>query len=362
MRIDAMVDILICGTGLFAERILCDLAATANEPISVVIAGRNAERLDWLSLAANSRATIFGKAVSVGFHQVDFRFEDTVAECISRLKPRVIVQSASAQPSAIIGVSNDAWSRLVAETSLSVTALFQAYLSIRVARVAKTQAPQAYFVNCCYPDVANSILKALNLPVSCGLGNVAIMASVFSAHLRGPPQPVKVLAHYQTLTPWRQPREERRGRPPRVWLGDEEILDVFSTFADVKLTRAPVIEVSGAANVPMLTAMAVGKPWSGHAPGPDGLPGGYPVALKGGVFDLDLPAGLSRGEAIAWNAKFEKDDGLYVSDDNRLVFAGKLQTKLNEFSPTLAAGFAIEDFNAAYDELTALRARLQNQA
>jgi hypothetical protein len=357
-----MADILICGTGVFAERILCDLAATAVEPVSVVIAGRRAERLDWLRLAANSRAMIFGRPVSVSFHQVDFRSENATAECILKVKPKVVVQSASEQPSAVIGVANDAWSRLIARTSFSVTTLFQAYLSIRIARAVKTQAPQAYFVNCCYPDVANSILKALDLPVSCGLGNVAILASVFSAHSHGLRRSVKVLAHYQTLTPWREPPEERKGPVPRVWLGDEEVTDVFSIFSDIKLTRAPVIEVSGAANVPMLVAMAAGKSWSGHAPGPGGLPGGYPVALRDGVFDLDLPASLGRGEAIAWNAKFEKADGLYVSDDNRLVFAGSLQATLQELSPTLAAGFAVADFDAAHDELTALRTRLQRQA
>jgi hypothetical protein len=354
-------DILICGTGAFAERILCDIAASAAEPLTIVVAGRNIERLDWLKTAANARAVVFGRPVSVESQQVDFRSEDATARCLSALQPRVVVQSASAQPSSVIGVSEDAWSRLVAQTSFSVTALFQAYLSIRVARAVKAHAPQAHFVNCCYPDVANSILKALELPVSCGLGNIAILASVFSAHSRGRTLPVRVLAHYQTVTPWRQPCEHRKGRPPRVWLGDNEIADVFATFADVRLTRAPVIEISGAANVPMLLAMAAGKSWSGHAPGPGGLPGGYPVALKNGVVDLDLPKGLSRTEAIAWNAEFERTDGLYVSDDKRLEFTGNLHDRLSELSPSLATGFAIADFDVAHDELAALRARLKKQ-
>lgn len=355
-------NLLICGTGVFAERILCDLAMSATEPVSVVVAGRNAERLHWLKTAANARALVFGRPVKVDFYKVDFRSPDAVAECISASKPRVVVQSASAQPSSVLGASENAWSRLVAQTSLSVTALFQAYLSISVARVVKAHAPQAYFVNCCYPDVVNSILKALKLPVSCGVGNVAILSSVFPACLRGERRRMRVLAHYQTITPWRQPRAERKGPAPRVWLDDDEIADVFATFADVKLTPAPVIEISGAANVPMLLAMAADKSWSGHVPGPAGLPGGYPVSFKNGSFNLNLPAGLSRDEAIDWNSKFEKADGLYVSDDKRLVFTGHLHTKLKELSPTLASGFNITDFDAAHDELGRLRERLQKQA
>jgi hypothetical protein len=92
-----------------------------------------------------------------------------------------------------------------------------------------------------------------------------------------------------------------------------------------------------------------------------GLPGGYPIAFDGDRLDLDLPSDLSRQEAIAWNAKFEKADGLFVSDDGRLVFAGNLQARLRDISPMLAAGFAITDFDAAHEELARLRARLQAQ-
>ncbi len=53
-------DILLLGTGAFAARIAFDLAATAHDPVQVVIAGRNGARLDWLRTAANARAAIFG--------------------------------------------------------------------------------------------------------------------------------------------------------------------------------------------------------------------------------------------------------------------------------------------------------------
>src|SRR4051794_1530883 len=48
---DIRADILIFGTGNFAGRIALDLAATASEPVTVALAGRNRERLDWLRTA-----------------------------------------------------------------------------------------------------------------------------------------------------------------------------------------------------------------------------------------------------------------------------------------------------------------------
>src|SRR5262249_43352020 len=49
-------DILIFGTGSFAQRIACDLAATAAAPTRLTIAGRNGLRLDWISTAARAPA------------------------------------------------------------------------------------------------------------------------------------------------------------------------------------------------------------------------------------------------------------------------------------------------------------------
>ena len=56
-------DILIFGTGSFAQRIACDLAATATQPTRVAIAGRNALRLAWIRTAARARADMFARPV-----------------------------------------------------------------------------------------------------------------------------------------------------------------------------------------------------------------------------------------------------------------------------------------------------------
>ncbi|MBM3525982.1 MAG: hypothetical protein FJX57_23790, partial [Alphaproteobacteria bacterium] len=58
-------DVLICGTGAFAARILFDLTATAPAPLHVTIAGRNAPRAAWLRTAAAARAAMFGRRVHV---------------------------------------------------------------------------------------------------------------------------------------------------------------------------------------------------------------------------------------------------------------------------------------------------------
>ena len=69
-----------------------------------------------------------------------------------------------------------------------------------------------------------------------------------------------------------------------------------------------------------MIAMAAGKNWSGHIPGPNGLPGGYPVKFSVGRLDLDLPAQLAPHEAIAWNLSYEEESGLIVGSNGHATY------------------------------------------
>ena len=299
-------DILILGTGPFAQRIACDLAATAVEPTRVAVAGRNAFRLAWILTAARARAEMFARPVAIEGHELDLGGSGRIAELLAGLRPGVVVQAASLQPAAVISGASNAWARLVAEGGLSATAVFQAVLTSRVARALAQVSPTSRLINCCFPDVANGIVTAMGLRVDCGIGNIAILAHAFAGMLQGDPRPkLQMLCHYQNIAPWRRAPALRSGLPARVWLDGAEVGDVYARFAAVQLTPEPVVDISGASGVTLMLAMAHGRDWSGHVPGPMGLPGGYPIALQGGRIGLDLPEGIDRAAAIAWNAQFE---------------------------------------------------------
>jgi hypothetical protein len=361
----APTDILILGTGSFAARILFDLAATATAPLTVAVAGRNPDRLDWLRTAANARAHMFGRTVRCASARVDLLDADATAELLEACRPAVTVQAASLQSGAVISATGNAWTQLVAEGGLSATAVFQALLSMRVARALHSAHPAGRLINCCFPDVVNGLIAAAGLPIGCGIGNVAILAHAFSGALpEAERSSLRVLAHYQTIAPWRRPKQDRNGLAlPRVWMGDEELTDVLGKFAEVRLTPEPVIDISGASGAPLIEAMALGGEWAGHAPGPNGLPGGYPVRLRVGelVLHLDLPTGLGHDAAAAWNAGFEAANGLVVGD-GRARYTGRLYNRLRYASPSLAEGFAVADIDAVYDDMVALRTRLQSKA
>ena len=356
----AACDILIFGSGSFAQRIACDLASTATEPIKIAIAGRNPLRLAWLATAARARADMFARPVDIATHTAELGIDGNASDLLDRLKPAVIVQAASAQSGSVIAGAGNAWSRLVAEGGLSATAVFQALITSRIARATAAVAPQSKLINCCFPDVANAILAAMGLPVVCGIGNIAILAHAFAGSLRADPrQPkLKMLCHYQNLAAWRRPIEQRSGPAARVWLDDRESHDVFKRFAGVQLTPEPVIDISGASGVPLMLAMVGQRDWTGHVPGPAGLPGGYPVAWRAGRLDLDLPADISRAAAVAWNWRYEAEGGLCVNADGRAEYTGRLRDRLQPHSPELAAGFHVNDLEEVGRVMVGLRDKL----
>lgn len=351
-------DILIFGSGSFAGRIAMDLVATAAEPVTIAIAGRNTDRLAWLETAGNARAAMFARPARITAHRVDLSVAEGAATVIAARQPTVVVQAASFQTGNVISQQGNAWSRLVAEGGLSATAVLQAPLSVEVARAMKAARPQAHFINCCFADVVNPLIAALDLPIACGVGNIAILSNAFAGTLPAR-TPLKVLAHYQNLGAWRQPAATRSGRAARVWIDDKEVADVYAQFARVQLTREPAIEISGASGVPLMQAIASRRDWSGHVPGPHGLPGGYPVRLRDGVLELDLPSGLTRDEAIAWNVSYEQESGLVITPDGKATYTGRLRELLAVHSPALAAGFHVRDLREVSRQMGDLRSRLE---
>ena len=353
-------DIIISGSGAFAARIAFDIAATARDPVSVVIAARNRTRLDWIVTASNARAKIFQSQVKFISHSVDLLLPDAASQLLAQYEPRIFVQAASVQTSSIIAKTGDGWSALVREGGLSATALAQSTISLRVARAITGSGRPCYFINCSFPDVVNEIISTEGHSVLCGLGNVGILSSVFAGLLDIDQSRIKVLAHYQNLAAFRQSPSDRHGRAPRVWIDNQEIINVFDYFHHVKLTPEPVIDISGATGVPLILALSQGHDWSGHLPGPNGLPGGYPVRLKNSKIELDLPTGVSQDDAIEWNRQYELEKGLIVDQQKRVHFTGLLQSSFNENGLDFSDGFSISDIDSVYLKIDQLRKRLEN--
>ena len=357
-------DIILFGTGEFGARMLFDLAATAREPVTVLVVGRSDARLAWLRTAANARAHLFNTPARIITAVLPEFDEASVQALVRERQPKVVVQSASLQTASVLRESATAWSQLVAQGGWSITAAFQSVLSVRIGRAVHAALPGCRYINCCFPDVANALIVASGVPVYSGVGNIGILSTAFAGALGiADPRRLRMLAQYQQLNYWRKPAGERSssGSVPRVWLDGVEMSHVGERLRDVMLSPQTAFDISCATGVPLILALVAGREWFGHVPGPDGLPGGYPVRVDAsGNLHLDLPPGLSREEAIAWNLAFEERNGLVVDGQGNARYTGVLHKLLQDADPVVAAGFKAGEVEAAATRLAALRDRLQS--
>ena len=127
-------DIVIFGTGSFAARILFDLAATARRELSIAVVGRDHLRLAWLRTGAAARAAMFGTGVRIADHRLDAFSTEAVAGLLAELSPRVVANTASEQGGRVASDRPDAWTRLVQEAGLGMTAVLQARISLDISR------------------------------------------------------------------------------------------------------------------------------------------------------------------------------------------------------------------------------------
>ncbi|WP_011581721.1 MULTISPECIES: hypothetical protein [Chelativorans] len=354
----SQVDILFSGTGYFTEIMLGDIAATAKSPLRIVIGGRNPVRMKWLVDACQSRATIYGTSATFESVHLDSSSPEALAEPLSKLRPRVVVQSASIQSPWRVDNGESRWSDLVASAGFGSTIAFHTLLAWRMASALEMLGLDSLFVNTCYPDGVNQVLAAAGKPLTTGVGNVGIFPALIGGRLPVEQRAdLRVLGHHRHLVEWRKPVGTRGGKPVRAWLGDEEIADTEAITRDIQLPYRDLNLISGASAVPVLLALAGEGRRRAHVPGPQGRPGGYPVMVDRDGVTLDLPKGLTEHEAIAWNRQFEDADGVSVKE-GRVVYAEHTQEALRAHDPDIANGFAVTEVEDAAAAIGALRERL----
>ncbi|GGA82241.1 hypothetical protein GCM10011385_40580 [Nitratireductor aestuarii] len=351
-------DILVSGTGYYAEIMLADLATTARTPLNVVIAGRNQERLKWLVEACQARAATFGTSVSFSSAKLDSTSAASIADTLGAYNPRVVVQSASAQSPWKVDNNESDWARLVARAGFGLTIAFNSLLSFRTARAMKQLGLRGHFVNTCYPDGVNQVLTQAGLPLTTGVGNISIFSSVLGGRLPlEQRKDLRVIAHHRHIVEWRKPPAERAGAPVRAWVGEKELEDVNGMTSDIQLPYRDLNLISAAGSVPTLLALTGEGARRVHVPGPLGLTGGYPVIANENGVTLDLPAGMTKEEAVAFNAQFEEADGVFIHD-GQVTYAERVRNLVKEYSPELAEGFKVTDVEEAAAALDDLRTRL----
>ncbi|MEU8262976.1 potassium transporter TrkA [Micromonospora sp. NPDC048999] len=361
--------VVVVGSGQLA-RSLCDSLASIHTPqrVRVTVLARDLTAAAGAARGAQVRATVAGTGVS--FTAQPFTAEPCTepgdgyaadAASMARLRPDVLVCAASTQSPYERVHAPSAWTDLVAAAGFGVTLALQAELVSRLAAALAGGAPDALLVNGCFPDAVNPLLAALNLPVLCGIGNVATLAACLDAALDRPgPGRLAVLGHHAHLA---APGPDRTGDTTaevRAWLDGRPVPDVTGLLAGYRaLPRPQLNALAGHAAAALVAGLAADAgEVVASLPGPLGLPGGYPVRLSGGRAELRLPPEVSAAQAVAWNTVAGHRDGVEVSDGH-VRYPERARAALSAYQPELAEGWRVTELPEVFARFIALRDQLR---
>jgi hypothetical protein len=342
--------LVVLGTGSLAHATCDALATVSPEPINVTVIGRDRGKAEAVCYLAGTRAALTGTGVTFRPAAADI---GTGLGDVLAARPTGVLVCASHQSPWERVTAPSAWTDLLATAGFGLALPLHADIAAQAGWLLAAHTPGTWLVNACFPDAVNPVLAALDIPVLCGVGNVGITAASLQAALGLPDQSrLHVLAHHAQL---HAPADEAR-----AWLDGTPLPGVTALLATQRAIDGSLLNrVTGLTAALVLSALLTGATTDTHVPGPNGLPGGYPVRLAGSRVSLRLPPGLSETEAVAVNQRAARADGVRV-EHGKIHFETAAVSGLPG-SVAGTDGFSAAELSVVCQELLALRAELRKQ-
>ena len=349
--------ILIVGSGSLARAISYSLALLLSRAYRVIICARSRKQLNEIVYVSRAKAASIQSPVI--FDSVEFEAESGDAgRLLSSIQPDVVVNCASYY-SPWEGIHQPSpWTQLLRNAGFGFTLPLQAAFAIKFAKAVAGHSWPVLFINGCYPDAVNPLLRALDLPVFCGVGNISLLAATLRASLGlAPQQRLQVMAHHLHLYTPKPGVDEAQ-----AWVDGKRCGNVGSLLVGQRTSAGlEVNKVIGCTGAVLLRDILDGRDVETHVPGPFGLPGGYPVRVAGTRMELNLPSDLSEQEAIAWNEKIAIADGVKIHPDGYVEFGEATKHALKQYLPHIAEGFRANEIDKITRSMLELRAKLTGE-
>jgi hypothetical protein len=334
--------IMLVGLGDLGGHVLEHLAR-ADWVDRIVVGSRNRDRGVSRCNLARLGAVAQGFNPSISFVPLDLDDPEAVAETVLREAPDLVLSTATMLT----------WwlpDQLPAEQAAKVKAAsFGVWLpvhlmpTLRLMEALRHAGFRGHTLTAPFPDVVNCVLDRIGLAPTCGVGNldevVPKLRVLAAERLEVSLAEVEVVlvAHHalERFALWGV-----KGDPPpfflRIQHQSQDVTDTVSgeelLFEPYPVPSGPVTHVLTAGSaVRLMQALVSGGSTFLHAPGPNGLPGGYPVlAGKDGVRAAPID-GLSRAQAIAINEQSHPFDGVdTIEPDGTVIFTSEGAEGLRE--------------------------------
>jgi hypothetical protein len=329
---DSRTDVLVIGTGAVGEWAVEFLARTSDIH-TLATADTNGKRGEAIALRAAVGALHGGYAPQLTFHQLDLSNVDATASLIRQLRPWVILHTAAllSVPTMAARLGPELFQRL-REAGFGSFLPLHLFLTLRLMEAVRQVDDPPDVIDTPFPDFANPALATVGLAPLAGCGNadlISALAQLMVARARNvAPRDVHIYYIASHAVNESFLRTASPGKAPyclRVYVSGIDITEDINAeglLADVsrRLQGIPTESHPASSGVKMVLSLLRGDRAHIHAPGPNGLPGGYPVRLSPGKAEVLLPPGLSLEEAVRMNWAGLQVGGIERIDPNGTVY------------------------------------------
>jgi len=305
------------------------------EGVGTIIAADLREELGVMKThTAAVGAAQLGYYKTIKFQKCDVRDIDGTAELLKAINPDLIYST----------VTLAAWSQMAffpreiekkAEKASLVRLPLQILLVSKLMQAVKKSGITAPVLNHSLPDIVNPVLWRNGLGPLCGIGNLDIVVSeIYRKISLAENVPIREITICMVAAHSVGVLGTRTGVPFffKILVRDKDItskVDIDSLISD-RLMGGPAPDRSfrNWYKYPIVASCAVKNIMAilndtnlyTHAPGPIGLPGGYPVRLSAKGVEVVLPEEITLEEAIKINLDALKCEGIEeIKDDGTLV-------------------------------------------
>ena len=359
--------LLIVGGGNLCLQILQILAP--RDQFELNVASRNLEQAEKMCNLIRLGALQQGVQLQVGAWKMDLTTAgiEQNAETLSQIKPDVIVNCASLQSWRVITQLPKTVFEALDQAQLGPWLPMHLAPAYALMRAVKQSCPRALVVNAAFPDTVNAVLYKVGMAPDVGVGNVANLVpatrcAIARVYEREPLQ-VRVKLIGQHFFSHYVPRY---GLPPQAnfnlcyWIDGHECTEEHR-MEEIFNSVARHFRRLGGVEGQYLTAMSAISVLENlfsenevhvHAPGPHGLPGGYPVKVGMGQVLLDLPYSVRRDVAIQINEAGQRQDGIQsIQADGTVRFEHEQMSVMERMLGYFMPQMNVQDAAACADEL-----------
>ena len=348
--------VVLIGLGHLGGPLLDRLAVSAAVG-RVVALSRDPDRGAARCNLSRLSAAAVGAAADIEHRPADVLHPEQVADIVDGVSPDLVIHPASMQTWWLLDLFPPAAQALKA-AGFGAWLPLHLVLAIRVMEGLAAAGYEGHVINAAYPDVINVVLGRMGMAPTVGVGNVdevvAKVRMVVARDLSIGPHDLDVLlvAHHALLRAAFRGAEGRSSAdtaavghrtddelPPYYLLVGQKGRDLTEQ-ADARgalLGPCPLPDGPGwggftaASAAGLIGALLSERTWRMHAPGPAGLPGGYPIDIGGGKIAVSEIPNLSLDEAISINERSHRFDGIEtIEEDGSVVFTEDSATVMRD--------------------------------